>query len=235
MPNTLINVSNRLPVTVEEDRVIKSSGGLVAALEGLPEGEYKTKWIGWPGAAFPEGSRRQEIAWKLTEEHGCIAVFLSQEEATAFYEGFSNSSIWPLLHYLPNYLRYEPAWWQHYQNVNRTFAEKVLENVHEGDLVWVHDYQLMLLPAMLRAAAPNLKIGFFLHTPFPAYEIFRCHPRRRELVAGLLGADRIGFHALRIFAAFLQHRPTTLRHRNGAHAHPERRTQYRLRRLSDRH
>jgi trehalose 6-phosphate synthase/phosphatase len=207
MPNTLINVSNRLPVTVEEDRVTKSSGGLVAALEGLPEGQYKTKWIGWPGAAFPEESRRQEIARKLDEEHGCVAVFLSQEEATAFYEGFSNSSIWPLLHYLPNYLRYEPAWWQHYQNVNRTFAEKVLETVHEGDLVWVHDYQLMLLPTMLRAAAPNLKIGFFLHTPFPAYEIFRCHPRRRELVAGLLGADRIGFHAfgyLRHFCSTVQ-------------------------------
>jgi trehalose 6-phosphate synthase/phosphatase len=207
MPNTLINVSNRLPVTVEEDRVIRSSGGLVAALEGLPEGQYETKWIGWPGAAFPEESRRQEIARKLAEEHDCVAVFLSQEEATAFYEGFSNSSIWPLLHYLPNYLRYEPAWWQHYQNVNRTFAEKVLETVHEGDLVWVHDYQLMLLPAMLRAAAPNLKIGFFLHTPFPAYEIFRCHPRRRELVAGLLGADRIGFHAfgyLRHFCSTVQ-------------------------------
>jgi trehalose 6-phosphate synthase/phosphatase len=207
MPNTLINVSNRLPVTVEEDRVTKSSGGLVAALEGLPEGQYKTKWIGWPGAAFPEESRRQEIARKLAEEHGCVAVFLSQEEATAFYEGFSNSSIWPLLHYLPNYLRYEPAWWQHYQNVNRTFAEKVLETVHEGDLVWVHDYQLMLLPTMLRAAAPNLKIGFFLHTPFPAYEIFRCHPRRRELVAGLLGANRIGFHAF----GYLRHFCNTVR------------------------
>jgi trehalose 6-phosphate synthase/phosphatase len=207
MPNTLINVSNRLPVTVEEDRVTKSSGGLVAALEGLPEGQYKTKWIGWPGAAFPEEDRRQEIARTLAEEHGCVAVFLSQEEATAFYEGFSNSSIWPLLHYLPNYLRYEPAWWEHYQNVNRTFAEKVLETVHEGDLVWVHDYQLMLLPAMLRAAAPDLKIGFFLHTPFPAYEIFRCHPRRRELVAGMLGANRIGFHAfgyLRHFCSTVQ-------------------------------
>ena len=207
MPNTLINVSNRLPVSVEEDRVTKSSGGLVAALEGLPEGQYKTKWIGWPGAAFPEERRRQEVARKLAEEYGCVAVFLSQEEATAFYEGFSNSSIWPLLHYLPNYLRYEPAWWEHYQNVNRSFAEKVLETVQEGDLVWVHDYQLMLLPAMLRAAAPNLRIGFFLHTPFPAYEIFRCHPRRRELVAGMLGANRIGFHAfgyLRHFCSTVQ-------------------------------
>ena len=112
-----------------------------------------------------------------------------------------------MLHYLPNYLRYEPGWWDHYQNVNRTFAEKVLETAHEGDLVWVHDYQLMLLPAMLRAAAPNLRIGFFLHTPFPAYEIFRCHPRRRELAAGMLGANRIGFHAfgyLRHFCSTVQ-------------------------------
>jgi trehalose 6-phosphate synthase/phosphatase len=207
MPNTLINVSNRLPVTVEGDKITRSSGGLVAALEGLPEDQFKTKWIGWPGAAFPEEGRRQEVARKLEEEHGCVAVFLSQEEATAFYEGFSNSSIWPLLHYLPNYLRYEPAWWDHYQNVNRTFAEKVLENAHEGDMVWVHDYQLMLLPAMLRAADPTLRIGFFLHTPFPAYEIFRCHPRRRELVAGMLGANRIGFHAfgyLRHFCSTVQ-------------------------------
>jgi trehalose 6-phosphate synthase/phosphatase len=207
MPDTLINVSNRLPVTVDQDQIIKSSGGLVAALEGLPEGQYRTKWIGWPGAAFPEESRREEIARKLDEEHGCIAVFLTEEEATAFYEGFSNSSIWPLLHYLPNFLRYEPAWWEHYQNVNKTFAEKVLSIVQEGDLVWVHDYQLMLLPAMLRAAAPELKVGFFLHTPFPAYEIFRCHPRRSELVEGMLGANRIGFHAfgyLRHFCGTVQ-------------------------------
>lgn len=195
MPDTLINVSNRLPVTVQEDRIIKSSGGLVTALEGLPEEQFKTKWIGWPGAAFPDEDRRQEVEQKLSEEYGCIPVFLSEEEATGFYEGFSNSSIWPLLHYLPNFLRYEPAWWEHYQNVNRTFAEKVLEIVQEGDLVWVHDYQLMLVPAILRAAAPDLKIGFFLHTPFPAYEIFRCHPRRCELIAGVLGANRIGFHA----------------------------------------
>ncbi len=207
MPNTLINVSNRLPVTVEKDRITRSSGGLVAALEGLPKEEYDTKWIGWPGAAFPEENRRQEVARRLAEEHGCVPVFLTQEEATGFYEGFSNSSIWPLLHYLPNYLRYEPGWWEHYQRVNWIFAEKVLETAHQGDLVWVHDYQLMLLPAILRAKAPGLRIGFFLHTPFPAYEIFRCHPRRSELVAGMLGANRIGFHAfgyLRHFCSTVQ-------------------------------
>ena len=194
MSNTLINVSNRLPVTVEGDKVTKSAGGLVAALEGLSQERYTTKWIGWPGTAIAETARQLEVARVLTEEYGCVPVFLSKEEVEAHYEGFSNSSIWPLLHYLPNYLRYEPSWWEHYQHVNHIFAKKVLESVHEHDLVWVYDYQLMLLPALLKVTAPNLRVGFFLHTPFPAYEIFRCHPRRRELVAGMLGADLVGFH-----------------------------------------
>src|ERR1700746_2053783 len=176
----LITVSNRLPVTLEGDRVTRSSGGLVAALEGLYEHPYGTKWVGWPGTAFSEEGKRREVERKLGEEYGCVPVFLSEENASGFYEGFSNSSIWPLLHSLPNYLRYEPAWWEDYQSVNRTFAAKVLEIAREDDLVWVHDYQLMLLPAFLRAAAPRLKIGFFLHTPFPPFEIFRCHPRRSE-------------------------------------------------------
>lgn len=193
MPTTLINVSNRLPVTVGADKITKSSGGLVAALAGLSAEQYALKWIGWPGGEVAP-ARQGEVTQVLTQEHGCIPVFLSAEEAEAHYEGFSNSSVWPLLHYMPNYLRYEPAWWEEYRNVNQRFADKVLEVAGEGDLVWVHDYQLMLLPAMLKQAKPSLKIGFFLHTPFPSYEIFRCHPRRSELVAGMLGADRIGFH-----------------------------------------
>jgi trehalose-6-phosphate synthase len=126
----------------------------VAALEGLPKGEYDTKWIGWPGAAFSIESQRQEIARRLAEEYGCIAVFLGQDEATAFYEGFP-------------------------------------------------------IPAFGHCCITSqiIRIGFFLHTPFPAYEIFRCHPRRRELVAGMLGANRIGFHAfgyLRHFCSTVQ-------------------------------
>jgi trehalose 6-phosphate synthase/phosphatase len=207
MPDSLINVSNRLPFTVQEGRIKKSSGGLVAALEGLPEEQFKAKWIGWPGAAFPQEEQRQEIARQLSEGNGYVPVFLTEEQTAGFYEGFSNCSIWPLLHYLPNFLRYEPAWWEYYQDVNRIFAEKVLEIAHESDLIWIHDYQLMLVPAILRAAAPDLKIGFFLHTPFPAYEMFRCHPRRRELIAGMLGANQIGFHAfgyLRHFCSTVQ-------------------------------
>ena len=202
MPSTLINVSNRLPVAIKNGEMTKSSGGLVAALEGLPKDDYEQKWIGWPGAEIADKKEQKHIARKLADDYGCIPVFLGKEEAAGFYEGFSNSSIWPLLHYLPNYLRYEPEWWEQYQNVNQTFAEKVLEVAKPGDLVWVHDYQLMLLPAMLRARAPHLKIGFFLHTPFPAAEVFRFHPRRRELVAGMLGANRIGFHAFNYLRHF---------------------------------
>ena len=193
MPHTLINVSNRLPVTLGKDKITKSSGGLVAALEGLPADEYDAKWIGWPGGAV-EPEKQPEIEKTLIDEHGCIPVFLTKEEADAHYEGFSNSSVWPLLHYMPNYLRYEPGWWDTYSAVNQRFADKVLATAQDGDLVWVHDYQLLLVPAMLKAARPDLRVGFFLHTPFPAYDVFRCHPRRRELVAGMLGADLLGFH-----------------------------------------
>jgi trehalose 6-phosphate synthase/phosphatase len=202
MANTLINVSNRLPVAVKNGDLIKSSGGLVGALEGLPKGHYEQKWIGWPGAEITDKKEQKQIGRRLADEYGCIPVFLGKEEAAGFYEGFSNSSIWPLLHYLPNYLRYEPEWWEDYQKVNQTFADKVLEIANDGDLVWVHDYQLMLLPSLLRTEAPNLRIGFFLHTPFPAPQVFRFHPRCRELVAGMLGANRIGFHAFNYLRHF---------------------------------
>lgn len=207
MRTTLINVSNRLPVTVGE-KITKSSGGLVAALEGLSTEEYDLKWIGWPGGSIEEPERQREVDQVLVQEHGCIPVFLNAEEVAGHYEGFSNSSIWPLLHYMPNFMRYEPAWWEHYRAVNQRFAEKVLELAQPNDLVWVHDYQLMLVPTMLHERMPELRIGFFLHTPFPSFETFRCHPKRRELVAGMLGADLIGFHTF----GYMRHfRSTVLR------------------------
>ena len=207
MRTTIINVSNRLPITVAE-KVTKSSGGLVAALEGLSPEEYDLKWIGWPGGSIEDPARQQEVERLLVDEHGCIPVFLSEAEVAGHYQGFSNSSIWPLLHYMPNYMRYDPAWWDDYERANRRFADKVLAMAKPGDLVWVHDYQLMLMPAMLHQAMPELKIGFFLHTPFPSFETFRCHPKRRELVAGMLGANLIGFHTF----GYMRHfRSTVLR------------------------
>ena len=203
---TLIIVSNRLPVTVGET-ITKSSGGLVAELEGLSNRQFDLKWIGWPGSVVaPE--RQAEVERLLVEEHGCVPIFLSEEEAAGHYEGLSNSSLWPLLHYMPNFMRYDPAWWESYRAVNQRFVEKVREFAQPGDLVWVHDYHLMLVPGLLHAAMPELKIGFFLHTPFPSFETFRCHPKRSELVAGLLGADLIGFHTF----GYMRHfRSTVLR------------------------
>lgn len=189
---TLINLSNRLPVTIGET-ITKSSGGLVAALDGLSTEQLALKWIGWPGGVVAE-ERKGEVERLLTEEYGCLPIFLSEEEAAGHYAGFSNSSLWPLLHYMPSYMRYEPEWWESYHAVNRRFAERALAIARPGDLVWVHDYQLLLVPQMLHAAMPELRIGFFLHTPFPSFEIFRYHPQRTELVRGMLGADLIGFH-----------------------------------------
>jgi trehalose 6-phosphate synthase/phosphatase len=192
MPRTILNVSNRLPITIGET-IKKSSGGLVAALEGVSQDEYALKWIGWPGGEIP-AEKQPEIERTLKQEYGAVPVFITREEAEGFYEGVSNSSIWPLLHYLPSYFRYEPHWWDAYRAVNERFAQQVLANAQGDELVWVHDYQLMLVPALLREAMPSLRVGFFLHTPFPSYEIFRYHPKRTELMAGLLGADLIGFH-----------------------------------------
>ncbi|HEX8520974.1 MAG TPA: bifunctional alpha,alpha-trehalose-phosphate synthase (UDP-forming)/trehalose-phosphatase [Tepidisphaeraceae bacterium] len=201
MKQQLINVSNRLPVTVG-DEIKKSSGGLVAALEGLSEKDLSLNWIGWPGAEIEDPQRQQEIERILVEQHQCTPVFLSKAEVEGFYEGFSNSSLWPLLHNMPSRFRYEPDWWNAYVDANRKFCKTVISAAREGDLVWVHDYQLMLLPAMLREAMPSLKIGFFLHTPFPSFELFRYHPKREELLTGLLGSDLVGFHTFSFMRNF---------------------------------
>ncbi len=202
----LIVVSNRLPVTVR-DTITKSPGGLVAALEGLSSEQFDLKWIGWPGGIIEE-ERKEEVERLLRNEHGCIPVFLSEGEMEDYYRGFCNSSLWPLLHYMPNYMRYDPAWWERYHQVNERFARRVVKMANPGDLVWIHDYQLMLVPQMVHERMPELKIGFFLHTPFPSFETFRCHPKRNELVAGLLGADLIGFHTF----GYMRHfRSTVLR------------------------
>jgi trehalose 6-phosphate synthase/phosphatase len=192
MPN-IINVSNRLPVTVGET-IKKSSGGLVAALEGLSLDHGELKWIGWPGKAIDEPDQRALIEHTLAHDYGFTPVFLTDEQVQAFYEGFSNSTLWPLLHYMPSKFRYNPAWWEAYKSVNAMYAEKVVSIASDGDIVWVHDYQLMLVPAMIKERMPSLRVGFFLHTPFPSYEVFRCHPKSKELAMGVLGADLIGFH-----------------------------------------
>jgi trehalose 6-phosphate synthase/phosphatase len=203
---SLIVVSNRLPVTIGKT-IKKSSGGLVYAMEGLGE-SYDLKWAGWAGGVVEDPVKQAKIAAELGERFNYIPIFLNRQDADEYYTGFSNSSLWPLLHYISPYARYEEKWWQTYQKINRLFADKVLDLARENDTIWIHDYHLLLLPSYLRQRRPSLKIGFFLHTPFPSYELFRCHPNREDLLEGVLGANLIGFQTF----GYLRHfRSTILR------------------------
>lgn len=193
----LMIVSNRLPLSVVKDgdqfNYIPSVGGLATGLKSFYK-DYNGKWIGWPGIEKNKiGQRSEELKKKLAAED-CIPVNLTGREITEYYDGFSNNTIWPLFHYFPQYTSYDNSLFRAYQKVNEKFCESILEVAREGDYYWIHDYHLMLLPAMLRKARPDLTIGFFLHIPFPSYEIFRLLPWREEIVEGLLGADLIGFH-----------------------------------------
>ena len=204
----LINVSNRLPVTLDGLEVKKSSGGLVSALEGIATGGPGCKWVGWPGKALDDPQQRADLTRKLSDELGYVPIFLSEAEIEGFYHGFSNSSLWPLLHSMPSKFRYQREWWDQYRSINDRFAQAVLAIAKEGDTVWVHDYHLMLLPDVLKRQMPGLKVGFFLHTPFPPAELFACQPKRQELLEGLLAADQIGFHTFQYIRNF---RSTVLR------------------------
>ncbi|MBN2551377.1 MAG: bifunctional alpha,alpha-trehalose-phosphate synthase (UDP-forming)/trehalose-phosphatase [Spirochaetales bacterium] len=196
----LILVSNRLSVSVEKKKgkleFKPSMGGLATGLSSLDQKE-SLLWIGWPG--LPAEELREEdgesIAPTLREKHGSIPVDLTREQLRSFYYGFCNNVIWPLFHYFPSYAAYDKALWESYRAVNSLFARKVLEVAGAEDTIWVHDYQLMLVPQLIREKVPEARIGFFLHIPFPSFEIFRLLPWRNEILTGLLGADLIGFHA----------------------------------------
>lgn len=193
-----IIVSNRLPVSVSkvdgELTYTPSSGGLATAMSSLDNGEQL--WIGWPGIASDDltSADKTAITRKLTEEYGCYPVFLSQDQVQNFYEGYANDTLWPLFHYFQSFAKYEDSYWLAYREVNKLFAKAVQKQADELATIWIHDYHLMILPQMLRASLPLSSIGFFLHIPFPSYEIFRLLPERKEILEGLLGADLVGFH-----------------------------------------
>jgi trehalose 6-phosphate synthase/phosphatase len=152
-------------------------------------------WVGWPGSTIQD-EIRDEVRSKALLEFNCCPVFLSEQDVENFYQGFCNETIWPLFHYFPNYARYDEAYWEQYRKVNESFNATLLEVIRPDDTLWIHDYHLMLLPHLLRKALPDIRIGFFLHIPFPQFEIFRLMPGkwRREILVGLLGANLIGFH-----------------------------------------
>lgn len=194
--NRFIIVSNRLPVSIakteDEIKVTPSAGGLATGLKSFHKAN-DSLWIGWPGITPESKSESKEVTELLRKEH-CLPIFMDEELVDNFYYGFSNTTIWPLFHYFNKYTEFHQTHWDAYVKVNEMFAEAVLANVKEGDNVWVHDYQLLLLPKMLREKMPDLRIGFFLHIPFPSYELLRILPWREELLEGMLGADLLGFH-----------------------------------------
>ncbi|HSJ27238.1 MAG TPA: trehalose-6-phosphate synthase [Acidimicrobiia bacterium] len=185
----LVIVANRLPVQYDDEtgKWATSPGGLVSALAPVLR-QRKGTWIGWPG------THGQELAPFRVDDIDQIPVALSAEEVADYYEGFCNGTIWPLYHDAIRPVEMHRHWWRPFQEVNRRFAETVAGTAVEGASVWVQDYQLQLVPEMLHLARPDLRIGFFLHIPFPPVEIFGRLPWRRELVRGLLGADVVGFH-----------------------------------------
>lgn len=192
----LIIASCRLPIRVSENNrkleLIKSEGGLATGLHSL-ETDAEKIWIGWPGKEITEPEVQDQITSELSKMN-IIPVFLFSCQITSFYEGYSNSTLWPMFHYFYIYTHYKKSYWDSYVEVNRLFCDKIVSVYNKGDLIWVHDYQLMLVPGMLRQRFPDACIGFFLHIPFPSYELFRILPERREILKGLLGSTLIGFH-----------------------------------------
>jgi trehalose 6-phosphate synthase len=185
-------VANRLPVDLErttdgERRWTASPGGLVSALEPFLRSR-KGAWVGWPGIP--------DVDVDEFDDDGLVLhpVSLSADEVRDYYEGFSNATLWPLYHDVVERPVFDRVWWNSYVKVNRRFAQASAEVAAPGATVWIQDYQLQLVPAMLRELRPDLRIGFFLHIPFPPVELFMQMPWRAAIIRGLTGADLVGFH-----------------------------------------
>lgn len=194
----IIIVSNRLPlnIRIEKDQleIQPSVGGLATGMRSVHEA-YESKWIGWTGLAENELTKTQKIKVnEAVEKEDCIGVPLTTEDVDLYYYGFSNKTIWPLFHYFTEFAEFKKEHWDAYYRVNKKFADIITKNCKSGDTIWIHDYQLLLLPKMIRDKCPDVSIGFFLHIPFPSYEVFRILPWRNELIEGMLGSDLIGFH-----------------------------------------
>ena len=191
-------VSNRLPLQITKldnsFEFMPTSGGLATGMNSVHK-DQESLWIGWPGINDEQIDNK---SWgplkKSLKKEGFFPVSLNNTEIENFYFGLSNKSLWPLFHYFIEFSVFSEDQWISYYEVNKKFADSVLKNIEKGDTVWIHDYQLLLCPKMIKDARPDITIGFFLHIPFPSFEIFRIFPWREPLLEGMLGADLIGFH-----------------------------------------
>lgn len=210
MEKRLFIVSNRLPITIDEEKGIQpSSGGLVSAMNGYVNSSGNSRftrifWAGVPGCS--------SVTWDEIMKHGntksfnYLPVFINQSEYDGYYNGHANSTIWPLFHYFPSFTEYNTDYYEQYNSVNEQFKHRLIKHLRPTDIVWIHDYHLLPLANMLRKEIPELTIGFFLHIPFPSYEVFRLMPRQwqEDTLYGMLGADVIGFHTIDYASHFLQ-------------------------------
>lgn len=192
----IIIIANRLPVRVTGEngrfQFQRSEGGLATGLGSLQTGD-DIIWLGWPGLYPGTEGEKNTIRIRLKHDN-FYPVFLTPEHIRDFYEGYSNNILWPLCHYFYYFIQYEKSYWEAYKEVNNLYCQAAARIIRDDDFVWVQDYQLMLLPGLLRDRFPNLSIGYFHHIPFPSYELFRVLPERAELLKGLLGANLVGFH-----------------------------------------
>src|SRR5881398_2279528 len=205
--NRLIVVSNRLPFALDstgEDlrTVTPAAGGLVSAVEPVLR-ERGGIWIGWPGSAgeipktaFAEATR--DAGYKV------VPVALSEAERDEFYYGYSNEVIWPLFHDLQSFCHFEPAFWETYKAVNERYADAIARHCQPGDFIWVHDYHLMYVAQALRERSVHAALTFFLHIPFPPFDIFAKLPQQQRLLRALLQFDLLGFQTRRDLRNFLQ-------------------------------
>lgn len=206
----VVVVSNRLPVTLKRVggawQTKKTAGGLAAAMQPVLQ-QNDGIWIGWTGetSGTDDGNRRA-IVEDWARQHRYFGVDLDAQTAHGFYEGIANQALWPLFHHFPSLMRFDPEHWNSYVKANETFRDEIVKHLRPNDLVWIHDYHFLLLPQMLREAAPEISIGFFLHVPFPSSSVFRILPKREELLRGMLGADYVAFHTHR----YLQNFRTTI-------------------------
>lgn len=211
----LVLVSNRLPFQLvrneESVTLVQSDGGLVSALKSYFDSDSSKEtfdemlWVG--SADFPESRWKNFIKKKPADDQVPIEpIFIDPKVYNKYYNGFCNATLWPLFHYFPSFVVYDQDHFEQYERVNREFAERLVKILQPGDTLWIHDYQLFLLPQMIREKKPDAVIGFFLHIPFPSYEIFRLlhRPWKEKIIRGMLGADLVGFHTHEYVQHFLK-------------------------------
>lgn len=196
----IVIVSNRLPynIRIEDTKnklhITQSVGGLATGMKSV----YKEKdsiWIGWPGVTIEElASFPRDKVYRVLSKFKCVPVLIESNDIDLYYYGFSNNAIWPLFHYFTEYTEFNNSEWIAYKNVNKRFAKEIINHLRSDDRLWIHDYHLMLLPNLIKKEMPDITIGYFLHIPFPSFEVFRILPCRNKLLEGMLGADLIGFH-----------------------------------------